>query len=201
MGCWNETCAVTNTPIRYGASNVKLVLFKPLHMANPEHYQYHIDRMVSEPSKIRKCFVDVFSGRYNDYGSLECSDIPDGFQDEYKYFFVHGDVWDAVVAYVQSQIDNPDEYSGWEYKYYFNGFENSVRMDSLPHLDGSELEIYPAGKEKQFKETLYVLYFLSSTRRNPWIGDKFRGSQSMNLEEHKLIAEQIVKIAEAEDED
>lgn len=191
MGCWNETCAVTNTPIRYGMPNVKMVLFKLLKMS-AQHNQYQLIRMASEPLVIRRSFFDVLTGDYDDYGRLTCADFPPELN-TYQYFFVNGDAWDAVVAFVQSQLDNPDEYVGWDYKHYMKCFETIVKTESFAPLDDGA--IFPVGKEEKFKEVLYVLCFLQYTRRDPWIGDRFRGSQSMNLEEHKLIAEQILKIA------
>lgn len=195
MGCWNETCAVTNTPIRYGASNVKMVLFTPLHM-DAEHMPYHYQRMVSDPVTIRRRFFDVLTGNYNDYGNIENSEAPQEL-DAYKYFFVNGDAWNAVVEYVQTQLNNPDEYSGWEYKHYMKCFEQIVKTESF----FGDAEEFSPEKESRFRELLCVLCFLQYTRRDPWIGDKFRGSQSMNLEEHKLIAEQIIKIAESGDDE
>jgi hypothetical protein len=145
-------------------SNVKMVLFKPLHM-DAEHMQYQLQRMASEPLVIRRRFFDVLTGDYNDYGNLTHVDAPASLN-EYQYFFVNGDTWDAVVAFVQSQLDDPNEYVGWDYKHYMRCFETIVKTESFAPLDGGA--IFP---------------------------DRFRGSQSMNLEEHKLIAEQILKIA------
>lgn len=55
MGCWNETCAVTNLPIYEG-----------------EKVNFHI---ITEQYNIYDFFCIPITGKYNDYGSIE--NIPD----------------------------------------------------------------------------------------------------------------------------
>lgn len=64
MGCWNETCGLTNLPIRWGEPTVAIVLQKP------ENYPAHQLQCLYPDD----CWAPVgfpLFGTYDDYGNLE----------------------------------------------------------------------------------------------------------------------------------
>jgi hypothetical protein len=201
MGSWNETCVITNLPIRSSEKDVKMVVFKPF-----SNDDYSLRRMVTDPDTMVKCFRNIFAGDYDDYGSLEVyQSIGDGFElpedlEGYQYFFAKGDAWNAIVSYVDGQINSPDEYAGWEYKHYISCFKTCIWLNRDSVISKFPDNLF-SGREAEdpddiqisswFTELLYVLAFLQNTRRDIWIGDVYRGCQTTNYEEHSLIAEQI----------
>jgi len=60
MGCWNETCGLTNLPIRY---NDEVVGFLLLENSYPE-IDYHCNGLYTLMSL-------PFTGKYNNYGCLK----------------------------------------------------------------------------------------------------------------------------------
>ena len=221
MGCWNETCALTNTPISYGMKNVKLVVFEPNSYFKPKEdgtdpwesqRDYESRRMVEGGEQTLKTFVGVFTGEYDDYGRIICADLPGDFdtaEGKYRTFFVNGNAWNATVEFVKAQIALPEEYDGWEYKRIIKGFEvvsagvnamkqmlemAKARRDPSASLPSTTVSLYPEGREEIFKELLYILAILNFTRRDPWVGDLSRGSQATNYDAHAMLARETLKI-------
>lgn len=194
MGCWNETCALTVTAIRYG-DPVVMVLFK-----NPKMQQYgvgsweHFQRKFLEGGEsIYNGLVGVFRGTYDDYGSIENftsnknlfpEDFTPSNNDNYIWFFTHESVWNSVVDYVLSQNDLPGRYAGYDYKQIVSVYEHRAEIASWI---SKEKPIYQEGQEEATKELLYILRFMWQTRRNPWIGDMYRGHQSVSLDEQRIL--------------
>lgn len=202
MGSWTETCAITNLPIRWNEQDVRLVVFKPF--AKDSH---SLKWMITDPETMVKCFKNIFVGDYNDYGRLETHkslvegfELPEDLKKDYQYFFAKGDVWDAVVKYVDKKINSSDEYEGWQYEHCISCFKTSMWF-SRNSVIGKFPDYLCSGEEPSdpddiqiptwFTELLYVLAFLQNTRRDVWVGDAHRGSQTTNYEEHLLIAAKI----------
>jgi hypothetical protein len=204
MGCWNETCVITNTPVTAGAPAV-MVLFN-----SKIRKEYHIFRGV------RQNLIGVYHGQYDDYGCVDelldtnevafPKDFDEGRHDKYSFFFAHEHAWTSVVKFVEKQIAHPDEYVGWEYKHTLKYYEQDVKValqsvalkkalqrhkkdPSSPFKELRPQPIYAPGQKVSTKELLYVLNFLQGCRRSPWVGDHFRGCQSTSIEENRLILE------------
>lgn len=62
MGCWNQTCSLTNLPIKY---EDKVVII-PLMLSNPK-----IDGLTYDINDKYSPFCVPIIGRYNDYGGIE----------------------------------------------------------------------------------------------------------------------------------
>lgn len=186
MGSWSETCVITNTPIRRN-HNVKMVLFKPLLTKDHQNYDGHVNRMVTHFDLLMKCFVNIYTGAYDDYGGLK--QLPrEEFEDNHKYFFIHDDVWNNVVSYVQSRIDTQDVVCEATYKDFISRFDYELDCSYLS-LDNKQRFL-----DGEFKELLYVLAFMEFARKYAWIGDQNRGKQFYCYREHALIAEQIQSV-------
>lgn len=77
MGCWNETCGLTQTPIRYG-DDVAVYILIPRN--NTRGATCHTDDFYNP-------FVLPIYGKYNDYGSIE--NIEDRPEYEAFYKLIH----------------------------------------------------------------------------------------------------------------
>lgn len=75
MGCWNETCAITNLPIRAGDPVVLMFLSKVMHSTEQDHAGHCYANSVWTPRAL------PIYGKYDDYGSLE--DIQECYNTHY----------------------------------------------------------------------------------------------------------------------
>jgi len=82
MGCWYETCSVTDLPILPG-EECYLVKFQE----DPTHFWDHAYLLI-------RTIEGIHLGEYNDYGALETVDTePDGI-----HLFFRKDVWDDIAS-------------------------------------------------------------------------------------------------------
>ena len=223
MGCWNETCALSGTPI-FGGNIVLMVVFK-----RPEGKEDQLGDVFNwqGPTAIMPHFVGAFRGEYNDYGSIEEDWVPEYISledaEEWPKFFVHADLWDAALKYAKEQAALPEKHQGYEYKGILEAHERFAGsllftgwMDMLDAMEAKKEplsteevqaslaalkekqkkkdSLYPLGHEEEFKDLLYIFRFMNCTRKNPWAGSEFSGSQSVSLNEHLLINELSGKI-------
>ena len=63
MGCWNQTCSLTNLPITYGDSIVLIPLV--------ENNDFFIPGLTYDTNSNYEIFGMPFFGHYNDYGGIE----------------------------------------------------------------------------------------------------------------------------------
>ncbi len=124
MGCWNETCAVTRTPISPGDPVMMIRVDNKILEAESEiMYSTGLKRFL-------KCVLGIYTGEYNDYGDIEnredavdllhfsvgdkngiCVDL----RGSEKAIFVHQEVWDEIVLkfpeeYKQSKMDDMEDW-------------------------------------------------------------------------------------------
>ncbi len=97
MGCWTETCAVTNTAIN---SNQECVIVRikedPTYLMRAYGYYPNIQSL----EHVR----DIIMGSYNDYGYVNEDDRDIDFSDdEYRIFF-HRKVWDSLAKMGKKEV-------------------------------------------------------------------------------------------------
>ncbi len=151
MGCWEETCAITETPIFEGQSCVMVVL----------------DKLVKDymPFDCIKRVHGIHKGTYDEHGWIREIDIdyyyPD-IQEKYKRWhailgnknriFFHRFAWDKINHFMADEsVDFAD-----------------VFKSNLFELD-----------EKEVQEFSKMLIFSGITRRDIMSSERFTGSQAV----------------------
>lgn len=199
MGCFNETCAVSGTPIREG-QQVKMVVFKfPTGTLPPPH------NFFDRPELVYHSFVGTFTGKYDDYGRIDNVNAPQNLNDinlqekreaieskKYYWFFVHQAVWDEVENFIKVLEEDEDNF---HYGYSLKSFKFMVNAHIDIELDQQVFPVRPE-IENDLYEMLRIHLFMLQTRKYVWAGDYFRGSQTIAINEQKLIAQQILKWAQ-----
>ena len=109
MGCWNETCLMSNMPIRRGDKVVLLVL-------RPQLHRYAEEGNQSRPDAF---FIPVgfpIVGTYDDYGSIDVSEEEaekvNGF---FADMFAPSLFYKSDYRYVDRRTDKSDEIPEYEY--------------------------------------------------------------------------------------
>lgn len=105
MGCWNETCAITNLPIKWGDRTVGILL-------KNTYTQY--DQNGVYPDDVRGPVGFPLFGEYDDYGGLEkvtthpwnkeLLKITDEFRPEQPMLFIHEGIYRKLIQNVGSRI-------------------------------------------------------------------------------------------------
>lgn len=210
MGCWNETCMVSNLPISADQEVICVVL-------SPDADEDYNGSFVVEQS--------IASGIIDDYGSLEiitdkfCApgDEENSFDiDEYHsqsrpVLFVLKDVWDKVVKFAE---ENYKESVDFAIKHSMN-LDYSKQLvslfelvDQLRELTNAPVDTLASAEYKKLKERenqpipkLYrewiaVRCFLRNVRKCYVNTNAYTGCQHLELHAHKflntVVSEQIV---------
>jgi hypothetical protein len=93
MGCWDETCGLTNTPIFEG-NPVVMVVFE----------QSVESKRLNEGWSFADQVIAIHKGAYNNYGSVDDLQIACR---AFAVIFFHRDVWDACIPRVQEYNAGP----------------------------------------------------------------------------------------------
>lgn len=161
MGCWQETCALTLTPIYEGERCVMLSLdegWLKLHLK-----YFPIDAIGTRSSDSQwKMFTGVHRGTYNDYGWLRELDARDKFT---PCSFFHEAVWDWALEHAKSLRDG-DATPDFECEIYRSKFNDLVVTDWL-------------------RDIVRVSRFALSLRRNIFSSLSFQGVQESVDDERK----------------
>jgi hypothetical protein len=98
MGCWWETCVVSQTPI-YAGDAVVMAVINKCYVTQGREYNH-----IGHDGRLHRAFELFAAGEYNDYGWLEglegsnsegMTERPEPYQ---RALFVHKTVWAAVQA-------------------------------------------------------------------------------------------------------
>jgi hypothetical protein len=93
MGCWDETCGLTNTPIFYGDPVVMVVL-------EPTVESRRLDEGWSFADQV----VAIHKGDYDSYGRVRGVEVASR---DFAVIFFHRDIWDACVKREQGHDAGP----------------------------------------------------------------------------------------------
>jgi len=154
MGCWEETCGLTNAPIYAGEACVLVALDRQ-----------RLLNLFAHESPIGMCggldqwlvVTSIHHGTYNDYGWIEEFDAPEDFHRETIFF--HKAAWDLALKIVnEPEIFGDPDFAGWSTK----------RMG---------LNI-----TQELIEFAQVCTFAYEMRRDIFSGLKFRGHQESSLD-------------------
>lgn len=89
MGCWEETCAVTRTPI-FAGDPVVMILFK-----DQRQFKYRFQWFLENDGDAHTQVEALYFGTYNDYGWI--NEVEDPTYDKHeRAAFVHRWAWDRV---------------------------------------------------------------------------------------------------------
>lgn len=179
MGCWNETCFVTRTPIFQGDKVAMVVL--ALDFPASALIDFSMFRF-------QKAIETIEFGTYNDYGWIEEVDgatskdmhlrmkarKPEPYE---RALFVHQKVWDRILAI-------PDKDSPYDfYKRVLVSAEQEREMSKL----GINLETETEEQWEKKKKLLRVMCFCHDCRIDPACGLAFKGSQGADLEAYQEL--------------
>lgn len=116
MGCWNETCSLTNLPICWGEPTVAILLEQTPHVSHQNGIVYPDD--IFRPVGLPLC------GKYDDYGNLEDvtthlwnqeflqlanarKENPNSLEHTNFHtpiMFIHKDIYDKVIENIGNRI-------------------------------------------------------------------------------------------------
>lgn len=174
MGCWNETCAVTNLPILSGEACV-MVVFESRLLLKENDWQLEdiLQLLLSWPNYL----VAVYKGTYNDYGYLnEAPKLKETKERgkhtgpaDYPIIFIKEFIWKELS-------DNKTSKNFERLKKINRAFE--IMGDSFLKIEGNFLN-----------EFLLVLEFCYNIRKHPFSGLFMRGSQHGETAPYKKLIE------------
>jgi hypothetical protein len=145
MGCWNETCALTHTPITNGEECWMVVLKKDIF--SQDYWQLEFPRY---------SWLGTFFGKYNDYGWLE--EVPeevDGHEyDDVARFFVSKEAADYAINRFRRQVEKSYQ------------FTNAVEMEKLLARLSNSTPIDYVELHPNYIETQCFVYLAHSNRMN-----------------------------------
>lgn len=188
MGCWDETCALTNTPIRCGSPCVMVLIERE----RRNRFYGPFGNSWLDFNKVK----GIYKGYYNDYGWMKdkkgyggndievegCDwnfkkyeDRPD---EKFYIVFFHRNVWDAC-----QKFHAENKQGNW----------NLEMPDRMEEING-EVKF---SKHPEFsREFVVVCCIAHSTRRDLLAGVQFKGCQDWNTTEtykfvHRITANRL----------
>lgn len=175
MGCWNETCALTHTPITEGEECYMIVV--PRHMfKDDDSWQLEFPRY---------SWLGTFKGSYNDYGWLDNLDEKVG---EYEYdqlvrVFICMEAAEYAFTRFRSEV-----ISGYHYK---NAVEMTKLFADLDKISDNSIQkqVYPE-LAPLYIETMCFVHLAQMNRMN-----MFGASTSQMRSESYEYAIDLWKIA------
>lgn len=176
MGCWEETCVLTLTPI-YSGDSVVCVVY-----ANDVLFDYQ--RNSSPQACALKYVIDIQFGTYDDYGWLTESDSD---RPQAVVVFFHKQAWDFLV---KTGRDEDDRYL----REYIDFIWEEPRV--LQERKYSKAILNKLSREV-VRDLLYVIRWCTLFRRDLWITTNHAGHQEhtctkkLKRELHKLTGEII----------
>ena len=169
MGCWEETCALTNTPIYNGERCVMIVIDEDKLKSLFKNFSGAVTIGTMGGDYQWKIFKSLHCGTYNDYGYLEELDESE-LGKSFPCIFFHEAVWDWAL-----------KNSGRLPKYCFE-----ADIEKGPY--GSDLVV-----EDWLRDVARVCRFALTLRRNILSGLCFQGCQESGIEKHKFELVELTK--------
>ena len=165
MGCWNETCVITNLPIRHENECV-FIDFNPKSI----EMQFYEDWSGGGWAR-HKDIIRIIKGHYNDYGSIDEFEKEDEKidRDSYVRVFFLKSAWDTVVANV-------------DYGY------KDIRQDHGrdPFNEFSGYYHHPDTQMDYLEEAMKIMHFCRNARIDPYASAVYGGCQHEEVESHIL---------------
>jgi hypothetical protein len=159
MGCWGETCALTQTPI-FRDDEVVVVAWDSRVLTRwPSEWTHKRGVEPMDGEYLRA----IIKGKYNEYGWVQETDAPPSPKRGLACMFFHRIVWDAAQ---QREADIGSLYL-WQK---FSSTEEKIMGDEWDTLPVEEiarrLTPVPNFTDEQLTEYLHVLRIAQATRRN-----------------------------------
>lgn len=168
MGCWQETCALTNTPIYEGERCVMLVLDEKEFNLYMKHFPLSPIGMRGTDNQWRM-FKAVHKGTYNDYGWLNEVERP---EDRAPCMFFHEAVWDWALTTAKANLD--------EHKFEadYMGLYNDLPESSLMKMSMLKVTDW-------LRDIAWVCHLAYWLRRNLLAAVSFQGHQEWEITEEQ----------------
>lgn len=200
MGCWDETCGLTNTIVRTGDPCV-MVVIKP---GGPSPYISHT--FGNQPWDLRQV-QEIHKGTYNDYGWISEVDIEHGDpRNDYFICFFHRRVWDEVVAFEKDKKEIEDVRGAWAV-WNLGGIEilelKRMAAEAKPDDEDAKRK-YEELLEEHCKipdgadEFLYIACFANLARRDIISGPRWRGHQDYDGDDRRELVHRLSMEHQAE---
>ncbi len=190
MGCWNETCAISRTPIFYGDNVVMIVINKALFKG------YGNRPRNLEASQFGRDIERIEFGVYNDYGWLE--ELPGAYSEGMKdriergemeayerAIFIRRSVWDKVLSF-------PVLEEG-----YYEAVKYNIRCERFSTSLFKEPDTRPEEFWDKINDLVKIFTFTESCRVDILGGLAQKGSQYGDLDDYSMLLE-VEKIAQDE---
>lgn len=175
MGCWYETCALTNLPIIDTDQKVVCVLL-------PANWSEDLNM-----SAMRFDDCKLARGTMDDYGSMAVIDEQthkSKFNSELhtngnsSLIFFTAKAWDAVVKYMKSKPDTVEDVE--------NVWKRRTALTALEDLAAGR-EVGTNSIHPLLKEWVYIIFFMHRTRKTYMNLNIYSGCQHVALEEHDVL--------------
>ena len=197
MGCWNETCIISNLPIRFGQKVVCIVLLDRVDDEDFTGYPFSN--------------VSIATGTMGDYGDvedIELSFTAEGDQDntfsvdeyhnkQYPVLFALKEVWDKTVEFARETYpepiartivnqESPDHIQ--ELRELIDKLSNVMNEMSSPAQEELvQLTRMNTPVHSLVKEWIAVRFFLRKVRKCYVNMNAYSGCQHIELDAHKFL--------------